>query len=128
SPSCDGSTPPGFVLDHTDCNDGTPGIHPGATEVCDGIDNDCDGLVDESPSGEDSDGDAVHDVCDNCPNVSNPTQSDFDNDGEGDACDLNDGLIFEWRADKTSVSWQAEHGPTSWNLYLGDLDVLKATG
>jgi len=54
--------------------------------------------------------------------------SDFDNDGVGDACDLDDGLIYEWRNDKTSVSWQAEQGATSWNVYVGDLDVLKAMG
>ncbi|MFO0685537.1 MAG: putative metal-binding motif-containing protein [Sandaracinus sp.] len=30
----------------TDCDDGTPAIHPGAAEVCDTIDNDCDGVVD----------------------------------------------------------------------------------
>jgi hypothetical protein len=56
------------------------------------------------------------------------TSADFDNDGESDTCDLNDGLIYEWRSDKISVSWQAEQGPTSWNVYIGDLDVLKATG
>ena len=26
-----------------DCNDGAAGTYPGATEVCDGYDNDCDG-------------------------------------------------------------------------------------
>lgn len=30
-----------------DCNDADPAKHPFATEVCDGEDNDCDGLIDE---------------------------------------------------------------------------------
>ncbi len=30
----------------TDCNDGVAAIHPGAGDVCDGIDTDCDGVVD----------------------------------------------------------------------------------
>ncbi|NRD46125.1 MopE-related protein [Corallococcus exiguus] len=31
-----------------DCDDTRPGIHPGATEVCDGLDNNCDGAVDDN--------------------------------------------------------------------------------
>jgi len=30
-----------------DCNDGIPNIFPGASETCDGLDNNCDGDVDE---------------------------------------------------------------------------------
>lgn len=44
---CPDNIPTGFVLDNSDCNDSNFFVKPNATEVCDGIDNDCDGLVDE---------------------------------------------------------------------------------
>ena len=37
----------GFGTCLTDCDDASAAAHPGGSEVCDGVDNDCDGLVDE---------------------------------------------------------------------------------
>ena len=42
--ACD--QPSGWVADATDCDDLEAAAWPGATELCDGFDNDCDGLVD----------------------------------------------------------------------------------
>jgi hypothetical protein len=37
----------GYTDDASDCDDGDADEHPGAAEVCDGADNDCDGVADE---------------------------------------------------------------------------------
>jgi len=44
APSC--SQPVGYSADDTDCDDTDSSVYPGATEYCDGVDNDCDGIVD----------------------------------------------------------------------------------
>ena len=78
---------------------------------------------------QDTDGDGTPDAVDNCQDVVNPTQSDVDHDGQGDACDLNDGLIYVLgTGNKNVILWQQEAGPTTWNVYEGDLAVLRASG
>jgi hypothetical protein len=74
----------GYTTCQGDCDDHNAAVHPGATEVCNGIDDNCDGHVDE---GFDADADTVVDCFDNCPNVANITQADRDGDSVGDVCD-----------------------------------------
>lgn len=40
------SVPGAYVLNNTDCDDNDSSSNPNAVELCDGMDNDCDGLVD----------------------------------------------------------------------------------
>jgi hypothetical protein len=38
--------PDGFLLDLSDCDDSDPDVNPGATELCNGVDDDCDDATD----------------------------------------------------------------------------------
>ncbi|MFN7144534.1 MAG: MopE-related protein, partial [Myxococcota bacterium] len=58
------ASPAGHVSVGVDCDDTDPEVFPSSPEVCDGIDNDCDALVDEDVSDTwyaDADGDGVGD-------------------------------------------------------------------
>ena len=98
-----------------DCDDLDPARSPGASELCDALDNDCNGQVDEGctfppcvsdadciagqlcdaatglcrPAGEpeDTDADGIPNDLDVCPTAADPAQLDSDGDGMGDACD-----------------------------------------
>ncbi len=59
---------PDHVLNDADCDDSDAAINPNATEVCDGVDNDCDGAADEDDAADavfwygDADGDLYGDI------------------------------------------------------------------
>lgn len=77
-----------------------PDVGPAEDEVCNGRDDNCDGVADdgfivcEDPpqpgcdcTPPDFDDDDIPDAVDNCPFHENPAQDDVDNDGDGDSCD-----------------------------------------
>lgn len=49
-----------------DCNDADPNRHPGAAEVADGVDNNCNSIVDEGTDWFDDDGDGWAEVAGDC--------------------------------------------------------------
>ncbi|HOY96859.1 MAG TPA: MopE-related protein, partial [Catalimonadaceae bacterium] len=40
------TVPSGYVTNSLDCNDGNPAVNPAASEICNGIDDNCDGTID----------------------------------------------------------------------------------
>jgi len=87
----------------------------GLVEICDGVDNNDNGQIDEQYANHDldlladcvdtdDDNDGVLDDADNCPELANADQYDPDMDGYGEVCDPNgedlpalyDGLVRPW--------------------------------
>ena len=74
----------------------------GVGDACDQVANDggvtpLDGAAadahPDAPKGPDRDNDGVPDATDNCPDVANAGQSDYNQDGTGDACTKQDGTV-----------------------------------
>ena len=108
---------PGFATNNTDCDDAEPTVYPGATEICDGLDNDCLNGVDDGLTFityyEDLDGDnfggsliglqlcedpgngyatETGDCNDNNPNI-NPNATEILNNGIDENCDGTDNYL-----------------------------------
>ncbi len=47
------------IVGYGDCNDNNASVYPGAEEVCDGQDTDCDGYMDPSEADDDGDGSTI---------------------------------------------------------------------
>jgi hypothetical protein len=78
----------GLSFDGTDCDDTNPATYPGAPEICDGFDNNCDFII-PLEEGSDGDGDGVV-TCNDCDDAdasSYPGAPEEDCDGVDHDCD-----------------------------------------
>lgn len=85
TPDCFDNDGDGFSEDEGDCDDTEPTTYPGAEDVCDGVDNDCSGGIDDTPECTDDDGDGQSEFEGDCVDT-----DDTIYDGAPELCDLKD--------------------------------------
>jgi hypothetical protein len=92
--SCGQTRPSGYVTNNSDCNDNDAAIHPGAPEICDGKDNDCNGIIDDglplSTYYIDADNDGYGNINNSIQNCSQPGGYVTDSSD----CDDNDATVY----------------------------------
>ena len=141
--------PTGYVSDSSDCNDTNASINPAATETCDGVDNNCDGTVDEDSASDaldwyaDTDADGFGDAsaldvacyqptgyvsdssdCDDTDSNTYPGADEYcdghDDDCDGDIDEVSSIDVSTWYADSDSDSFG--------DATASDIDCYQPTG
>lgn len=112
----------GRVLSQNDCNDAEKTVNPNAPEICDGLDNDCNGLADFRLPGinnfEDDDGDGAADAAcggDDCDDHDPRTSG-----GAEEVCDRVDNDC-DGEVDEQTVQniWYIDEDGDGWGVVLG---------
>jgi hypothetical protein len=141
--------PRGYVLDSSDCDDTDAAQYPGATEYCNGEDDDCDGAIDEDDAYDvttwyaDRDADGYGDTsasqidcdqptnyvaddtdCDDTDSTQYPGADEYCN-GEDDDCD---GTIDEDDALDVATWYEDLDGDTFGNDAVTDIDCDQPSG
>ncbi|MCC6308829.1 MAG: putative metal-binding motif-containing protein, partial [Chitinophagaceae bacterium] len=125
------TAPTGYVTNSSDCDDSNPAINPAATEVCNGLDDDCDGLIDAADPGLtggvtyylDSDGDGFGDASNSIINCSLPNGY-VENSAD---CDDNNASVFPGANELCNgidddCNGQIDENPVDGNTYYADAD------
>ena len=146
----------GFAACAGDCDDTNPLVHPAAIETCDGLDEDCDGVIDNDTSCGDDDGDGFTEDDGDCNDnddtvypgapeaadgvdtdcdglVPDDEGPDFDGDGyapDGGDCDDTNATIYPGATETCDGTDQDCDGPIDegTDCYDDDFDGVDENG